>query len=44
MVSIMENNLAFTMHGGNKEFGQGKGFLILFFKTLFKSLKKLFQS
>ena len=24
MASLMENNLAYTMHPGNKEFGQGK--------------------
>lgn len=24
MVSLMENNLAYTMHPGNKDFGQGR--------------------
>lgn len=23
MISVMDSNLAFTMHAGNKEFGQG---------------------
>lgn len=23
MISVMESNIAFTMHAGNKEFGQG---------------------
>lgn len=27
MVSVMENNLVFTMHAGNKEFGQGKNWV-----------------
>lgn len=24
MVSVLDGNLTFTMHAGNKEFGQGK--------------------